>query len=202
MPKSSQIKMTSMVLTQPLILCLSKVRRTFVHTLDTWGEQGSWRSSSGERPQRRWRRDCDHVRPRRLDGGTDRSNLSSCWGEAGRSPDGVGTSPLLCSASWTGTLTWHLLSGRGRRQRDPSLTLFGNILILYLFPMQNYVMNCTKYIMAVYAQKCTYHIWWLMILPYNHQQKSAPWSYHLNHCFIECVHESVHFSFFVFFPVF
>lgn len=30
MPKSRQIKMTS-----KLVLCLSKVRRTFVHTLDT-----------------------------------------------------------------------------------------------------------------------------------------------------------------------
>lgn len=123
MTESSQIKMNATVLTQSLIFCFSKVRRTFAHTLDTWGEQDSWKSSSGGRPQKRWRRDYDHVQPRRLDGGTDQSNLSSCWGEAGRSPDEAGTFPLLCSVSWTGTPTWHLPSGGKWRQRHTKFAL-------------------------------------------------------------------------------
>lgn len=134
MPKSRQIKLEPMVLTQLLVLCLSKVRRTFVHTLDTWGGQGSWRSSSGGRPRRRLRRDCDLAQPRHPDGGIGQSNRSSCWGEAGRSPDGAGTFPLLCSASWTDTPTWHPPSGGNGGKGTQSLLLFGNILIrLFLY---------------------------------------------------------------------
>lgn len=128
----------SVTLRWPLLWWLSRVKRRPDRSRGIWGERGSWRSS-GAKLRSRCRRDFAHV-TRPLGEGTGPSGRSSCWGEGGRSWGGeVGTSPLPCSASWTGRRTWRLHSAVKWSQWDRASE---RIMSLWVLPCKR---NCAIY---------------------------------------------------------